>query len=129
MKHAELALVGKLTAVKPFTFAGHWVNELGSTMDLTIIGTSVTGKYVSAVSGGGGPTPPFDVIGSVTDDMISFTVNWGTAITSWTGHGVFDKAGNPQILTLWHMVVAIPSETDPAQQWRTLYAGADTFTH
>jgi hypothetical protein len=45
---------------------------------------NVTGKYVSAVSGSGGPTPSTDVQGMVTGDLIAFTVSWDEAITAWT---------------------------------------------
>ena len=97
-------------------------------MDLTVDGSNnVTGKYVSAVSGTGGPTPSTDLRGTVTGDLIAFTVNWGSAITTWAGHGVFDANNQPQVLTLWHLVVSIADETDPQKQWETVMAGADTF--
>ncbi|PYV64582.1 MAG: hypothetical protein DMG97_34465, partial [Acidobacteria bacterium] len=48
-----------------FDFSGHWRNELSSYMDLTVDGSNnVTGKYVSAVTGTGGPTPSTDVRGN-----------------------------------------------------------------
>jgi hypothetical protein len=74
MKHAELALLRKPSPRQPFDFSGRWTNELKSTMDLVVTGTKISGKYVSAVSSDGGPTPPFDITGSVADDLISFTV-------------------------------------------------------
>jgi hypothetical protein len=49
------------------------------------------------------------------------------AITTWAGHGVFDQNSQPQILTLWHLVVSIADETNPKNQWETVMAGADTF--
>jgi len=64
--------------------------------------------------------------GSVAGDLISFTVNWGETITTWIGHGVVDN-GAPGILTLWHLVLTIPDETDPQKQWKTVMAGADEF--
>jgi hypothetical protein len=129
-RQAELALQ-KTKNLKPpvFDFGGHWQNELGSYMDLTVDAkNNVTGTYVSAVSGKGGPTPSTDVKLTVTGDLIAFTVNWGEAITTWTGHGVFDPQNQPQILTLWHLVVSIADETNPQNQWETVMAGADTFT-
>jgi hypothetical protein len=128
MKHAELSLL-KTKNVPPaqFDFSGHWVNELKSYMDLTVTGSDVSGKYVSAVSETGGPTPPFPLRGSVAGDLISFTVNWGEAITTWVGHGVMSN-GAPQILTLWHLVLTIQDETNPQEQWKTVMAGADEFT-
>jgi hypothetical protein len=127
MKHAELAFF-KTASVppSPFDFNGHWENELGSYMDLQVSRTSVTGTYVSAVSDSGGPTQPFPVNGSVAGDLICFSVNWGEAITSWIGHGVTSN-GEAQILTLWQLVLAIPNELDPKEQWKTVMAGADEF--
>jgi hypothetical protein len=127
-KHAELAYF-KTPMVAPgkFEFSGNWQNELTSYMDLQINGSVVTGTYVSAVSDTGGPTPSFPVSGSVAGDLISFSVNWGGAITAWVGHGVF-AAGAPQILTLWHLVQTVDDETDPSKQWQTVFAGADEFT-
>jgi hypothetical protein len=127
--HAEVALQ-KTKNLKPttFDFNGHWKNELKSYMDIKVNGNNnVTGKYVSAVSGTGGPTPSTDVQGTVTGDLIVFTVNWGSAITTWAGHGIFDASNQPQILTLWHLVLSIADETDPQKQWETVMAGADTF--
>ena len=126
MKHAEEALSQvKARASVAFDFGGHWLNELGSYMDLAVADGIVSGTYVSTAGSGGPISKP--VYGTVTDDLISFTVNWGPAITAWVGHGVLVK-GLPQILTLWHMVVAIADETDPAEQWKTVMAGADQFT-
>jgi len=128
MKHAELALL-KTSNVAPrkFDFSGHWVNELGSCMDLAVSGDKVTGTYVSAVSESGKPTPPFPLQGVVAGDLISFSVNWGDAITSWVGHGVIDHK-RPQILTLWHLVLTVAAETSPEEQWKTVMSGADEFS-
>jgi hypothetical protein len=117
------------SAKQPIDFSGHWENELGSTMELQIRGSSVTVTYTTAVSSNN-TTITKPLVGTVTDDLISFTVNWGTSITAWTGHGVYEKQGQkniPKILTLWQMVVAVPDETDPQQQWQTVYSGADSF--
>jgi hypothetical protein len=128
LKHAEIAYFKTpMVAPTPFDFSGHWQNELGSFMDLQINGDVISGAYVSAVSDNGGPTPPFPVQGSVAGDLINFSVNWGAAITSWTGHGII-VGGEPQILTLWHLIQTVQDETDPNQQWKTVLAGADEFT-
>jgi hypothetical protein len=127
---AESALQKTKNLVPPsFNFAGHWNNELGSTMDLTIRpDNSVTGTYQSAVSGNNGPTPVMDLRGTTTGDLIVFSVNWGESIATWAGHGVVDKNNEPEILTLWHLVVSIADETNPQNQWETILAGSDTFT-
>jgi Avidin family len=127
--HAEQTLQ-KTKNVSPatFDFNGHWQNELGSEMKLTVdASNALTGTYISAVSGDGGPTKETPIVGTGTGDLISFTVNWGEAITAWVGHGVFDKDNQPRILTLWHLVVAIADETNPEEQWKTVMTGADEF--
>ena len=127
MKQAELAYFKTpMVTPGPFDFSGHWQNELGSYMDLQVNGSVLTGAYVSAVSDTGGSTPPFPLQGSVSGDLITFNVNWGAAITTWIGHGVFAN-GSPQILTLWHLVQTVQDPTDPQQQWKTILAGADEF--
>jgi hypothetical protein len=129
LKHAELVHF-KTPIVKPspFDFGGRWVNELGSYMDLKVDGSVVTGHYVSMVTENGpGPTPPFDIYGSVSGDLINFNVNWGAEITAWIGHGVIYAGGNASILTLWQIVHTISDEEDPENQWKTVSAGADEF--
>jgi hypothetical protein len=59
-----------------FDFGGHGKNELGSYMDLKVDAKNdVTGKYVSAVSGSGGPdaidarSSPARSIGTLSEPM------------------------------------------------------------
>jgi hypothetical protein len=97
-------------------------------MDLQINGTVVKGKYVSMVTESGpGPTPPFDIYGSISGDLINFNVNWGEEITAWIGHGVIDAGGSASILTLWQIVHTVQDEEDPENRWKTVSAGADEF--
>lgn len=128
--HAELALLRTKRFTPPaFNFDGHWRNELGSYMDISIDPNNyLQGTYTSAVSSTGGPTPTAELRGTVTGDLVSFSVNWGDSIATWTGHGIFDGKGQPQILTLWQLVVSIPDETNVKNQWETVFAGADTFS-
>jgi Avidin family len=128
MKHAESVLVKQRLSApsSQIDFSGQWKNELGSSMVLSIEGSQVTGTYLSAVSAGDGPVEA-PLYGSVTGDLISFSVNWGNSITSWVGHGIREN-DQDGIVTLWHLVAAIPDETNPQSQWKTVYAGADSFT-
>lgn len=106
-------------------FSGHWVNELHSSMDLTISGASVSGKYTSAVSGEGGPVCG-DIIGYVASDVIAFSVLWPgpvPSITSWVGQLVM-KNGEDVLDTLRHLVVSVPDAEDPNSIWTTIHAGA-----
>jgi Avidin family len=129
LKHAELVHFKTETLTpRSFDFSGHWVNELGSYMDLKIDQTVVSGTYVSMVTENGpGPSPKFEVYGRATGDLINFAVNWGAEITSWIGHGVVYAGGKSGILTLWQIVHTIADEEDPENQWKTVTAGADEF--
>lgn len=128
-RHAEQFVKRTASApCPPFDFSGDWRNELKSTMTLKVDedGT-VCGQYASYVSDSGGPIPSYPLHGTSTNDLISFTVNWGSEITSWIGHGAFDDDGQPRILTLWQLVKCVPDIEDPETQWKTVMAGADTF--
>jgi hypothetical protein len=76
----EKALTHTLDATKepPPDFSGRWVNQLSSTMQLTVAGIRVSGIYESAVSGGGGSIRG-DLVGFVNGDLIAFVVTWPTA--------------------------------------------------
>ena len=110
----------------PFEFSGRWRNELKSILDIKVRDGVVSGTYVSKVSDGGGPTPAFKVSGTVTEDLIVFTVNWSGLITTWCGHHV-DTDGSPQILTMWYLVRTVKDDIDPANQWKMIEAGSDSF--
>lgn len=107
-------------------FAGVWRNQLGSSMDLKIVGSLVSGKYESAVSGGGVPVLG-ELVGFVNGDLISFTVNWPTAaITAWVGQMINDN-GFDVITTLWQMTTNIPDANEPTGMWQSIFAGTDRF--
>jgi hypothetical protein len=129
VRHAEtLAFKSKSTIPQSFDFNGGWRNELGSMMTLRVDGETVSGDYVSAVSEqGSGPTPPYPLHGTTTGDLIAFSVNWGSEITTWTGHAVTQADGHDSIPTLWQIVQAVPNETDPENPWKMILSGADAF--
>ncbi len=112
----------------PGSFAGRWVNEYGSTMDLTVTGNQLTGSYTTAVSSTGQPlTAP--LTGTVQGDLVSFTVNWTPlmSITAWVGQMVDEAAGTPRIVTLWQMTTEVPDDQEPTGLWTSILAGTDTF--
>lgn len=114
------------TAEPPPDFSGRWVNQLSSTMQLTIAGARVSGTYESAVSGGAGPIKG-DLVGFVNGDLIAFTVNWPTAaITAWVGQLVVES-GQDVVQTLWQMTTNIPDPSEPTGLWKSVLAGSDRF--
>jgi avidin family protein len=110
----------------PFDFSGTWANELKSTMVIKQQSNgSLSGTYVSAVSGGNGGTTTGDLLGYVDGSLISFLVHWQDfqAITAWVGQLV-PQSAPAEISTLWQMTKAV----DSGDEWASTNAGADTFT-
>jgi hypothetical protein len=105
-------------------FSGSWVNELGSTADLTQSAGVLSGTYESAVSSDGTKTKG-DLQGFVDGDLISFVVHWRDfqAITAWVGQ-LDPNATVGTINTLWQMTKAV----EPGDEWASINAGADYFT-
>ncbi|MBR2689346.1 MAG: hypothetical protein IKE42_15975 [Aquamicrobium sp.] len=113
-------------APPPPDFSGRWVNQIQSSMDLTIAGDEVTGSYTSASSSGGGPVSG-PIRGYVAGDRISFVVLWPKgSMTAWVGQMVDDDT-SPKIKTLWHLVSDIPEADEPQRLWLSTFAGADEF--
>ena len=107
-------------------FTGTWKNELGSEMTIVQAGQALTGKYISPVSGGGGPVIGL-LVGWADGQVISFTVNWPQpSITAWVGHLVTED-GTEAIETLWHLATTMANPDDPTELWESVLAGADRF--
>jgi hypothetical protein len=105
-------------------FSGSWVNELGSTANLTQSAGVLSGTYESAVSANGTKTKG-DLQGYVDGDLVSFVVHWRDfqAITAWVGQLDPTLKGGT-INTLWQMTTAV----EPGEEWASINAGADYFT-
>lgn len=108
-------------------FSGEWQNQLGSIMDLSMSGQSLSGRYKSPVSGDG-TSVGGDLVGWVDGDLISFTVNWTTpaSLTAWTGQLV-DESGRETIKTLWHLVKNIADADEENGLWTSTLTGTDSF--
>lgn len=120
---AAKALAGSLG-----NFSGTWSNQYGSTMDLTVSGSSISGTYVSPVSGTG-TTVSGVLAGYVADDIIAFVVKWPTtpeSCTTWVGQ-VVEVGGFQIIKTLWHLVRNVPDAEEPSKLWLSVLTGTDEF--
>lgn len=105
-------------------FGGRWKNELGSTMELSVIGSVIEGFYKSAVSGDGEPIEG-PLRGFAVGDLIAFTVMYpSTAIAAWVGR-YRSIEGRDVIDTLWQMTTK--GEDDKDAFWQSILAGADRF--
>lgn len=115
-----------LAAASPSPFAGHWKNQMGSTMDLTVQGSIVSGQYSSADSSTG-KTTTGALSGVINDHVIAFSVNWPSpSITSWTGHLVTEN-GSAIIETLWFLAMEMEDPNDQSKLWSSVFSGADRF--
>jgi hypothetical protein len=110
---------------------GDWFNELGSKMTLTVNGSTITGKYQTAVGDADGF---YELVGriSVPEDSnrtLGFVVTWQNnkrktdSATTWVGEAR-EINGEQAILTTWLLTV----ETTPADDWKSTLVGKDTFT-
>jgi hypothetical protein len=109
-------------------FSGKWINELHSEMELVITGNGVTGVYRTHV-GQPKPTEAFPLVGFVTGDMISFTVNFGKygSLTAWVGQHTEPKPGNYAIRTLWQLSKNVQDQDEPEQLWGSVLTGSNLF--
>jgi len=110
---------------------GDWYNELGSKMAIRVHGTTLMGKYQTAVGDADGV---YELVGrvSVPDDnnrTLAFVVTWQNekrktdSVTAWSGE-VREFSGTQLITTTWLLTV----ETVPSDDWKSTLVGKDLFT-
>ena len=109
-------------------FSGKWYNQRGSEMDLIVNGSLITGTYKTKV---GSPDDKdlFYLMGFVTGDLISFTVNFGKfgTLTAWSGQ-VAKEGDEPEMIhTTFVAAVNIADADEPDAIWGGVKAGSDFF--
>jgi hypothetical protein len=69
------------------------------------------------------------LLGFASDDLISFTVNFGKygSLTSWVGQ-LAGTGATETIKTLWHLARNVADTDEPTKLWGSILAGADDFT-
>ena len=90
MKHESALAIGlnAVAQVPPANFAGTWINDLKSRMELMISDDQVVGRYTSAVSGSIGLLRGY-ITGTISGRAIAYTVNWQNgAVTSGFQHNL-----------------------------------------
>ena len=110
-------------------FNGTWKNELKSEMTLNVDAQgNVSGKYRTGV-GAPGPIEEFSLVGFASDDLLSFTVNFGDhgSLTSWSGQHTVEN-GAETIKTLWLLARNIKDLDEPAELWGAVMSGYNNFT-
>ena len=114
------------------TLEGKWCNQLGSYMELSVNGSDVTGKYVTAVGRADGP---YDIRGRrvINEDgsqVVGFVVAWQNekygnshSVATWCGQlQIID--GQEMITTLW----LLTRQKQPKDNWESVNINKDVFT-
>jgi hypothetical protein len=114
---------------------GNWYNELGSQMQLSQNGASITGWYQTKVGDAGGK---YDLVGSIdtagsptpNGQAVAWVVVWNNAangssssVTAWSGQYQI-IGGQEEITTLWLLTRESPSQSD----WSSTFINQDIFT-
>ncbi|MDX7902465.1 avidin/streptavidin family protein [Acinetobacter baumannii] len=110
-------------------FLGEWVNELGSTLIIKSANNQqITGEYKTA-KGAPTPTESFPLVGFISGDLISFTVNFGIygSLTSWVGQHTIEKA-KEVIKSTWVLAKNIKDEDEDKNIWGSVLTGSNSFT-
>lgn len=114
--------------------SGTWVNQLGSTMDITYVDPAtnmISGTYISPSGTSGNEYPLTGWVNSLPPlpngnnaHVISFSVRWGDhgSITAWTGTCTNVK-NTPTISTIWNLV-----RSNSQFVWDHIYTNSDIFT-
>ena len=106
---------------------GRWRNDVGSEVEFSEADGVLQGTYHTGV-GRPDAGEGFPVMGTVSGDMIAFTVNFGGhgSVAAWTGRHV-DGNDGPAIHTLWHLVRNSDDAGEPLPPWSSTLTGAAIF--
>jgi hypothetical protein len=111
---------------------GTWYNELGSMMEISVNGASISGTYWTAVGNASGR---YALVGQINTSpnaggqAVAWTVVWNNqsgssnSVTAWSGQYQTIQ-GSEEIYTFW----TLTSELDPDEDWQAANIGQDTFT-
>ena len=109
-------------------FSGTWTNRLGPEMALSVSEVGkLQGTFRTQV-GTPSPAETFELVGFVSGDLITFTVNLEPhgSLAVWAGqHAVVSDT--EKIYTLWHLAENIRDEAKPTHLWAGILAGSNVF--
>lgn len=109
-------------------FLGCWRNQHGSELTIkTMKDGRIDGLFKTGV-GAHDPNEEFAVTGFVSDDLITFSVDFGhyDCLTSWAGQ-MTNENGIERVYTMWHLARGIPENAEKSSLWAGIWTGADTF--
>jgi len=110
---------------------GTWYNELGSQMNISVSGATISGTYWTAVGSASGAyavVGQFDTQPTAGGQAVGWTVVWTNAsgsshsVTTWSGQ-YQENQGQEEILAFW----LLTSEQLPQNDWAATNVGQDTF--
>lgn len=109
--------------------SGAWKNQFKSSMKIVVDDSGqISGTYKT---GKGAPSEEeeFPIVGFVSGDLVSFTVNFGKygSLTSWAGQLTIED-GKEVIKTSWLLAKNILDEKEDEDLWGAILTGADTFS-
>ena len=112
-------------------FAGRWVNDQGSAMELRQDGPAISGAYVTRIGDDRSTERRHDLVGMATGPMIGFVVAWPASgsVTSWAGRLVTAADGSQAIHTVWHLARSrVPGDPPrDAAPWESFLTYASVF--
>ncbi|MBX0293123.1 avidin/streptavidin family protein [Hymenobacter sp. HSC-4F20] len=107
-------------------FSGQWKNQLKSSMSINVsVDGKVTGKYITAV--GKPEQKESELMGFALKDIITFTVNFGRSLATWSGQIEKDEEGKEKLVTMWHLIVNVEEGDEAELNWKDTYTGSDQF--
>lgn len=121
-------LGGASSAAAKVDFSGGWINQRGSSVELSVDDRGrLSGTFRTAV-GVPSAQESFPLCGFVLGDLITFTVSFGVheSVTAWAGQHTI-VSGRERIETLWHLAKNISDAQEQRGLWAAVLAGADSF--
>lgn len=108
-------------------FTGTWKNQHQSTLELHVVGGTVSGRFESGV-GDGGETLWEDVAGRVLGDVITFNVVYPRyqSVIAWVGQHTVEN-GVGVIRTHWLHATDVPDPQEHDWMWYSNRVGSDMF--
>lgn len=114
---------------------GSWINQNGSTVELSVDGSGRLSGWYCSRKGRSASGKRYPLQGRVNGEVLSFQVDWQDAdanlgsITSFSGRVGRDAEGRDIIHTVWVLVRQWENEerTRPTGTWNAFLTNSDVF--
>lgn len=113
--------------------SGTWINQQGSTMEITVADNKITGFYLTK-KGSPNPTDKFELTGYTNGELLCFMVNFLNknqnhhSLTAWVGRYVKEDT-TEKIYTVWHLAKKYTDShnKEKTERWNTFLTNASVF--